>query len=168
HLPGITRSHSYFYPGTPSQLHLRPARSTHRLMRRRTATSPTALYHLPQGKGGERMVGQTYCNYMMWCLSQKIHMCKLTHTFIHAPTSRLWAICNSGGGRYNQYNKCDSFAVYPLTTRRVHSPPPTELCLQGNTPDPQDPPAPSHLSPLGIRGRLWGEDCLRWGLGSCH
>uniref|UniRef100_A0A8C0GXA6 Ribonuclease A-domain domain-containing protein n=1 Tax=Chelonoidis abingdonii TaxID=106734 RepID=A0A8C0GXA6_CHEAB len=83
--------------------------------------------------------GQTYCNYMMWCLSQKIHMCKLTHTFIHAPTSRLWAICTSRGGRYNQYNECDSFTAYLLTTCLVHSPLPTELCLQGNTPDPQDP-----------------------------
>ncbi|XP_065270078.1 ribonuclease-like [Emys orbicularis] len=83
--------------------------------------------------------GQSYCDLMMWRLSRNMGVCKLTHTFIHALASHLWAICPSGR-RCNQYNECNSIAAYPLTTCRVRSPPPpTELCLQGHTPDPQDP-----------------------------
>nr|XP_032620446.1 ribonuclease-like [Chelonoidis abingdonii] len=72
--------------------------------------------------------GQTYCNYMMWRLSQKILMCKLTHTFIHAPISRLRAICTTGG-RCNRNNVCDSNAAYPLTTCRLRNPPRPPRCI---------------------------------------
>ncbi|XP_038226260.1 ribonuclease-like [Dermochelys coriacea] len=67
--------------------------------------------------------GQSYCDHIMWHLSQNMGVCKLTHTFIHAPVSWLWAICTSGGGRCNQYNECDSITAYPLTMCWVLSPP---------------------------------------------
>ncbi|XP_039355101.1 ribonuclease-like [Mauremys reevesii] len=72
--------------------------------------------------------GLTYCNYMMWLLSRKLGMCKLIHTFIHAPTSQIRAICTTGG-KCNQNNECDSNTAYPLTTCRVRSPPRPPNCI---------------------------------------
>ncbi|XP_065421637.1 ribonuclease-like isoform X2 [Chrysemys picta bellii] len=77
--------------------------------------------------------GQSYCDHMMRRLSQKIHMCKLTHTYIHAPASQLRAICTTGG-RCNQYNECDSNAAYPLTTCQVRSPPRPPSCVYRGIP----------------------------------
>ncbi|XP_038225085.1 ribonuclease-like [Dermochelys coriacea] len=62
--------------------------------------------------------GQSYSDLMMRRLSQNTDVCKPTHTFIHAPASRLWAICTSRG-RCNQYNECNSITAYPLTTSAV-------------------------------------------------
>ncbi|TFJ97002.1 protein furry-like protein [Platysternon megacephalum] len=78
--------------------------------------------------------GQSYCDHMMRRLSQNTGVCKLTHTFIHAPTSQLRAICTSGGGRCNQYNGCDSIAAYPLTTCLVRSPPRPPSCVYRGIP----------------------------------
>ncbi|XP_044842430.1 ribonuclease-like [Mauremys mutica] len=72
--------------------------------------------------------GLTYCNYMMRRLNQKLGMCKLIHTFIHAPTRRIQTICTTGG-RCNQNNECDSNAPYHLTTCRVRSPPRPPNCI---------------------------------------
>uniref|UniRef100_A0A8C4Y5W1 Ribonuclease A-domain domain-containing protein n=1 Tax=Gopherus evgoodei TaxID=1825980 RepID=A0A8C4Y5W1_9SAUR len=67
--------------------------------------------------------GQSYCDHIMQCMCQNMAACKLTHTFIHAPASRLRTICNSRG-RCNLYNECDSNAAYPVTSCWLNRPPP--------------------------------------------
>ncbi|XP_042710820.1 ribonuclease-like isoform X2 [Chrysemys picta bellii] len=77
--------------------------------------------------------GQSYCDHIMRLLSQNMAACKLTHTFIHASTNRLRAICTSRG-RCNQYNECNSNTAYPLTTCWLDSPPRPPSCVYRGIP----------------------------------
>ncbi|XP_050773552.1 ribonuclease-like [Gopherus flavomarginatus] len=77
--------------------------------------------------------GQSYCDHIMQRMHQNMAACKLTHTFIHAPASRLRTICTSRG-RCNLYNECDSNAAYPVTICWLNRPPRPPSCVYRGIP----------------------------------
>ncbi|XP_039353481.1 ribonuclease-like [Mauremys reevesii] len=60
---------------------------------------------------------QSYCKVMMWRLSLTHSGCRLSNTFIHAPTRQVGAICGrTGTCVYPSLNQCDSLTAFRLTT----------------------------------------------------